>query len=610
MSNRNSISRRRFVKTGVLTAATVAGALSSCTVENQRWNKEEPFPVFKGNNYTNENGEAGLLFSQVGYEFSFPVRVILKLPEKNNLPESSVCKLIPFSKEKDYTTPCIYWGEKWGSHWWVAEFKEIDESGEWAVEVRNGGDVLWCDTGLKVEKDILWDSSIEWSSVDMLERRRHFTKVGAGWQDAGTLWVESPAQSAMIIALEELLEISPQRFEQSFIQRIYTQIMVGCDYLVMTQEKARELGFPPGAMSHDLLGHEKDILPQDVMKAVIALAKATQLLSDSFGEKKQKYEEVARLSFQWLLDKAKPMGDYGYARIQRGLAEDAKIPKDEYPTRDLLLMCRAVLEMRKFECPGAEELAFWYAKQVMDRQRSRENSESGFYGHFYEYKSMQHSEPSWTHGIVGSEFGTDMGGIYPNYLLPLIELLKDYPDHDDAKKWENTLRDFTYGYLIPACKQNPFYLVPQGIFGDEGAICFCGTFHGTNAIYGYTAALALELNKLFREPELKTIAYSNLQWLAGLNAGITSKNIRQGCVVFSTDIPEGIALPASMICGTGKRWAGTWFQTRGVICNGFSTGKQFKYDIKPEKKNDGPFSFTDEDWIPHSAGWLTGLMRL
>jgi hypothetical protein len=192
----------------------------------------------------------------------------------------------------------------------------------------------------------------------------------------------------------------------------------------------------------------------------------------------------------------------------------------------------------------------------------------------------------------------------------VIELLQMYPEHEDAEKWTQTLSRFAYGYLIPACERNPFLLVPQGIFGEEGPVWFCGTFHGTNTIYGYTAALALELAALLKEPVLKKIAYGNLQWVAGLNAGITKENIKTGSVVYSTDIPEGVALPASMICHIGKRWAGTWFQTRGVICNGFSTGEQFKYDVLPKKENDGPFSFTDEDWIPHSAAWLTGLMRL
>lgn len=308
------------------------------------------------------------------------------------------------------------------------------------------------------------------------------------------------------------------------------------------------------------------------------------------------------------------MGDYGYMKMQRGLPADASIPKDEWLTRDLLTMCSLSLEMDKLGDRNAKQKAFDFAAKVMARQIPKEKAQSNFYGHFYEFDSMSHSEPSWIHGIVpsdkGVEFGADMGGVYPNYLLPLIALLKNDPTHKDAPKWKMTLNDFTYGYLLPACESNPFLIVPQGIFGQEGPIWFCGTFHGTNAIYGYTAALALELATLFKEPRLEKIAYGNLQWLAGLNAGITKEAVKQGCVVFSTDLPEGAALPASMICHVGKRWAGTWFQTRGVICNGFSTGEQFKYDTEPKKINDGPFSLTDEDWIPHSAAWLTGLMRL
>jgi hypothetical protein len=206
-------------------------------------------------------------------------------------------------------------------------------------------------------------------------------------------------------------------------------------------------------------------------------------------------------------------------------------------------------------------------------------------------------------------YGADAGGLYPNYLMPLIDMLRLWPDHDDASNWRGTLRDFAYGYLKPTCNKNPFLIMPNGIFGDEGPIWFAGPFHGSNTVYGYTAALALELARLFDDIELKHIAYANLQWIAGLNAGITIDNLKES-VVFSTDVPEGMALPVSMICNIGKRWGGTWFNTRGVICNGFSAGKQFRMDMDPTRENDGPTSFTDEDWIPHSAGWLTGLMRL
>ncbi len=607
-------SRRNFLKTGALSSAALAGVstLASCSTSSGM-EKREAFPLFKSPDYSPEDGISGLLFSQLGYETGLPVRVIVRLPKKDLLPETASCLLTPTFQGREHKTECRYWGEIWKSHWWVAEFPAFEEEGDWDILIQDGSETVLKDYGLRVKKNILWDSTIEWSSVDMLKRRRPFPGVGAGWQDAGSLWAESPAQSAAIIMMEELLENKKDTFSGEFQQRIYDEIVWGCNYLVLTQEKASELGFPKGSMSHDVLTHQKDILPHDVSKAVLALLKAVRLLPDSYKEKKQIYETAAMNAFQWLINTATPMGDYGYVKMQRGLSDDARIPKDEWPTRDLLVMCSLTLELLKLGRSEAKPQAIKYARELMARQIPKAAAMNGYYGHFYEFDSLDHAEPSWTHGIVpgdnGSQFGTDMGGIYPNYLVPLIELLRLFPDHEDALKWKQTLSDFTYGYLIPGCEANPFYLVPQVIVDGEGPVWFCGTFHGTNCIYGYTAALALELEKVFNEPKLKNIAYGNLQWVAGLNAGITKESLEKGCVIFSADVPEGVALPASMICHIGNRWAGTWFQTRGVVCNGFSTGEQFKYDTKPLKKNDGPFSLTDEDWIPHSAGWLTGLMR-
>lgn len=613
--DKKQFSRRNFLKTGAISTVAIggSGSLLSCKTK-QAQEKKEPFPVFKGEGYKAEQGVAGLLFSQLGYEPGYPVRIIVRLPKKDLMPETIDCVLNPTYRESEHKTECKYWGEIWKSHWWVAEFQPFAEEGEWNIEIQNNSKTVLKDYGLKVKKNILWDSTIEWSSVDMLFRRRPFPKVGAGWQDAGALWAESPAQSAAIIALEELIENRKDSFDEAFQKRIFDELVWGCNYLILTQKKASELGFPEGAMSHDVLTHEKDILPHDVSKAVVALFKAARLLPDSYSDKKQDYKTAALLSLNWLLNTANPMSDYGYVKMQRGLSDDVQIPKDEWPTRDLITMLRIALEMVKTGITNGKDLAVSYARQIMDRQVPKEKAQSGYYGHFYEFESMDHAEPSWTHGIVpspqGSQFGTDMGGIYPNYLVPVVELLETFPKHEDASKWKQTLKDFTFGYLIPGCEANPFYLVPQLINGNEGPIWFCGTFHGMNCIYGYTASLALELNKVFDEPKLKLIAYGNLQWVAGLNAGITKEALKNGCVIFSTDVPDGVALPASMICHIGERWAGTWFQTRGVICNGFANGSQFKYDTPPLKENDGPFSLTDEDWIPHSAGWLTGLMRL
>jgi hypothetical protein len=605
--------RREFLKSSaIVSAALLTGsAIQGCGNQPQHEkNCYQLFPEINIPEHKTNAGPIGLLFSQMGYETGYPVRIIFRAPSVEILSGEVLCRLFAVTLEKEYQTRFSYWGEIWKSHWWVAEFSDISDEGEWRIEIVKGKQVIMRDTGLKTGKNILWEQTVELAAADMLERRVHFTKVGAGWQDAGTLWVESPAQSAMVLALEELLEFAPERISPELTERVQKQITVGCDYLVMLEKKARELGFPPGSTSHDLLGHEKDVLPNDAVKAAIALSRALRLLPESFATKKAEYKTTASVIYKWLTTQAKPVGDLGLSRFQRGLPEDGLIPHDEWQTRDLVSLLWASLEQWKINNSAAKERAVYYAREIMSRQIAKENSEAGYYGHFREYASTPNSEKSWIHGIVNNQFGADIGGIFPNYLLPLHEMIAIWPDHEDTIQWRETLRNFTYGYLIPSCEKNPFLLVPQGIFGDEGPIWFCGTFHGTNAIYGYTAALASELSKFFDEPKLKNIAYSNLLWLAGLNAGITKENLAEGCVIYSADIPDGLALPVSQMCGVGNRWAGTWFQTRGVICNGFTTGKQFVYDVEPKKVNDGPFSFTDEDWIPHSAAWLTGLIRI
>jgi hypothetical protein len=612
MEKQNKVSRRGFFRTTALAAPAIigAGSLAGCRNKDDAADRNtESFPLFRGAGYHPSDGPSGLLFSQIGYEPGLPLRIILRLPKKELIKKSAECRLIPTGNENNYKAPVTYWGEIWGSHWWVVSFDAIEEEGEWSIELWQDGECLIVDKGLQVEKNILWNKTVELAAADMLERRVHFTKVGAGWQDAGTLWVESCAQSAMVIGLEDLLEIGNRKLTDELLGRIHKQIIVGCRYFVMLEKKARELGFPAGAQSHDLHGHEKDILPADTLKSVIALSRAVKLLPEEFSAEKETFRRTALSGWDWLLTNAKPLGSYGMSLFQRGIPEDSLIPAGEWQTRDLLLFCLAAIRMADLTGDSSLEKAIEFAGKIVRRQIPQEKNENGYFGHFYEFDSLQHSEKSWTHGIVNNQFGADLGGIYPNHLLPLIELITRLPDHAEAPSWKITLENFVNGYLIPACSKNPFLLVPQGIFGKEGPVWFCGTFHGTNTIYGHTAALALELEKIMKEPRLKEIAYGNLLWLAGLNAGITKDNL-QAAVIFSTDVPDGMALPASMMCGVGNRSAGTWFQTRGVICNGFSTGKQFVYDTEPKMANDGPFSFTDEDWIPHSAAWLSGLVRL
>ena len=132
-----------------------------------------------------------------------------------------------------------------------------------------------------------------------------------------------------------------------------------------------------------------------------------------------------------------------------------------------------------------------------------------------------------------------------------------------------------------------------------------------NAIYPLCAAMALEFEKMFDDSEFHSIAVMNMQWLAGLNAGLTVE-ANQAAVVNGMsgfECIEGRALPISMFNELGHRYAGSWTKIKGSLCNGFGTGPQFKANQWPIKKDDGPHAFHDEDWITHCGAWMCAMAR-
>lgn len=80
-------------------------------------------------------------------------------------------------------------------------------------------------------------------------------------------------------------------------------------------------------------------------------------------------------------------------------------------------------------------------------------------------------------------------------------------------------------------------------------------------------------------------------------------------MLYDADVPEGAAWPVSLIHKVGRRTAGTWTNIRGSVCGGFVVGKQFEFDAPATAASDGPHQFTDEEWLPFAAGWLSGLAR-
>lgn len=99
---KKNVTRRNFLKTGVVSSAALAevSTLTSCST-NTGFEQKAPFPLFLGENYSPEDGITGLSFSQVGYEPDLPVRVIVRLPKKELLPETASCILTPAFRKKE-----------------------------------------------------------------------------------------------------------------------------------------------------------------------------------------------------------------------------------------------------------------------------------------------------------------------------------------------------------------------------------------------------------------------------------------------------------------------------------------------------------------------------
>ncbi len=478
-------------------------------------------------------GIHGLLFSQVGYEPGRPVRVIVRSTSSTFVADNARCRLTAGDGQQ-HQCGLRYWGTIWGSHWWIADFDSDLPEAIYDVSLVDGDRELLNDVGLCIKQNVLWNATLIPMTIGMLESRQTMAKAKCGWMDAGAMWQESNAQSSMILGLLDVLERAS--LDDSVRDQIEAQVINGCDYLVATQEVASQRGEADGALCHDIIGHEKEILPNDANKAVVAWRRAGRLLSDANADKRQLYQKAADRTWRWLMEDARPLGDHGFSRFQRGLAENTPVPKDEWPTRDLVMLCWGAFEAHLAGHPGAQAECVGFARQIVDRQVSADEPEAGFYGHFREFASSKFTENSWTHSIMDGVFGVDAGGSFPHYLIVFAEMIHAWPDHPEADNWRQCLEQFADGFLIPGCAANPFGIVPQGIFGDDGPLWFPGPFHGMNAIYGLTAALAMTLFEITRNHALLDIAHGNLQWIAGLNAGLTADAIKTGCIVHRADI--------------------------------------------------------------------------
>ena len=547
--------------------------------------------------------ETGFLYSQIGYDLIDSKRTLVRAATRDFLSDKAELAVIEVSEDAaEQVFPLKLWGEKWGSWWWIADFSPIDKAGSYILQFGDRAKVLHRSEPVRVDDNVLWNQSMGPVAFEQLAERRKQARNGLGFKDCGHHWREVASHTPLIIGLCDLLEVGFAHLDAEQVLELKGNIIHGCNYLARAQDAAQELGLGDGALVHEFPS-VLHIIPGNIAQSAVAFARAGRLLLETHRDQAMEFLDRGAQAFRYLREDATPWTQ-GFHAPSHGAPEGFE-PPGNWMTRDLLMMLFAAVELWQSGGKAYQRIAAEIARAVIARQVPQEQAEGGYWGHFYTFDGVRFTEKANVH----HHWGHDTGAVFPHYLLPLALMVRLWGYHPEVAVWRAALERFRDGYLIPACKSNPFGILPMGYWENEGLLTFCGPWHGWNVTYGFAAALASQLHFVIGGDELRDIAVNNLQWIAGLNAGVTSDSF-SSCLKYKEDIPPGVAKAVSMIHGVGNQFAGCWTGIKGTIMNGFSNNPQFEHSITPSAANDGPRHFTDEDWIPHSGGWIAGLAWL
>jgi hypothetical protein len=547
----------------------------------------------------------GLLFSQIGYDLGLPMRAMIRATDRNHVAESAQFMLVAADGSIVLTGVPTYWGHIWGDHWWLCDFSALSTQGHFHLRITADGAPLYPDALISVGRHLLFDTTAAVVGIDQFEERQRRARNGNGWKDCGHFWREANSHASTLIGMCDLLGYGFEWLVGDQHARLVAQIVTGCEYLAQLQDYAASVGHPDGAIAHELPNFPM-LIPGDQAQCAVALIRASRLIFELHPERAADYLRRGEKAYLYLTRTMRPIGQTGFSASNHGAPAGYQVP-DEFTTRDLMMTLWAAEELWISGKWSYKAEAVDLAARILDRQVPESAAEDGLFGHFYTFDDKAFSEKANTHHHIGH----DTGATFPHYLVALIDMCKRWDDHPDAPRWRAAIERFTRGYFIPACARNPFFLLPMGVWPDQGLLTFCGPWHGANVSIGFAATLAAQLWMFLGDDALRDIATGNIQWIAGLNSGLTRASFG-GCVIWRMpdDFPEGVALPYSQIVGVGQRSVGAWTDIKGTIPNGFCTNPQFQLVVEPTVANDAPRLWTDEDWIPHSGAWISAVAIL
>jgi len=545
----------------------------------------------------------GILSSQLGYDLGYPIRVMIRSNQSDYLSNDAIFEVVNMENESVLSGQVEKWGKKWEAYWWVADLSREKNPGDYIVKIKNKDQPQLISDTIEIGRNLLWTRCFQTIAFDFLQSRAEQARTGKGWRDCGSDLQEFSSHMVAVDGLCDIYLTNNNMLTQNEKAHIIQQIQIGSEYLAHLQDKADSLGFGIGPVVHE--DRDTDVVTGNVLKASMIFAKVARILQPVNNQLSSEYLDRARHAFIWIKINGPVINqeEQLFFSSVHGAPQGASPPKDQWMTRNLVMMISAAVEIFKAGNKEYKDKAIRLARQVAKRQVPQDENEGGFYGHFYtyddytEYGNIKFTEKANIHCGAWSNEGRiyNKGGHYPHYLLPLIEMINLWPSHQDTDLWRQTLHDFAYGYFLPASKKSPFSILPSGYYNNEGLLYFSSWYHGHNNMYAFAASLAMEFQQFFQDDAFTDIAIGNLQWIAGLNCGWKQEE---------SDNYNSI----SMIVGIGNRRVESWSNIPGTIINGFSASKQFKI-FPPSNEKDLPAYLDDEGYIAHSLPYLAALAR-
>ena len=521
--------------------------------------------------------ENNLYYSQIGYDLEQNKRVYFSGDLKNG----SFQIVNSVTKEVVLQGQLTYWGMKWQRNWYVLDFSEINKPGEYSLQILDDGAIVSeSKTSLHIRRDVLWNRCWYDCSLGQLDVRAANCYQEGGWRDCGSELQEVSSHIIMLEAVCDLLE--DVRVPSMEKPHLLEHIVRGADYIVKCQRS-------DGGFVHEL-HHNPSVSFENCANAIAVLTRASQLLKEYSPQKSSLYLESAKKAYKFIefYDLFSAMQENISLPIAYGAPNEMNVSPTQPRTRDLLALLQASIRLYQVGEHLLEEKLFALLDKILERQISFQNAEHSHYGHFYTFQGYDFSEKANYHcGAWDLPYKNyNQGAHKPYWVMPLFEMIDLFPGRKAISVCKEALQNFAYGFFKPACFDNPFMILPAGVYKEEGIVYFSGWYHGHAKIYGYAAALAMRFYRMFEDEDFRKIATANLQWVAGLNC-------------------EGI----SFIVDIGDNAAKDWNMLRGTIINGFDASKQFS--ISPvSKETDLPVFLDDEGGIHHCAGFISGLCAM